>query len=138
MSECTIPTTTTDSQEANVAYSTTKESTIEPDRYVTPAVDIYETETGLRVVADLPGLTSEDIDVNVEKDVLTIKGVTRQAPLPDRVYAEFEPVNFYRQFTLGKKIDQTGIAAEYKNGVLNLQLPFAAEVKPRRVEVRVG
>jgi len=115
-----------------------REATHAPERYAAPAVDIYETKEGLHVVADLPGLTKEDIQISTEKDVLTIKGVRREVPERDYIHREFQPVSYFRQFTLGNKIDQTGIRADYKNGVLRLVLPFAQEVKPRQIEVRVA
>lgn len=118
---------------------TTQESTHEPDRYITPVVDIYENEgVGLVVLADLPGLASDDVTLSVEKDVLTIKGVVRESVERPWVYREFTPVGYFRQFTLGKKIDQGAIKAEYKHGVLRVTLPFAEEAKPRQIEVKVA
>ncbi|MCC6548104.1 Hsp20/alpha crystallin family protein [Candidatus Sumerlaeota bacterium] len=118
---------------------TTQESTHEPERYISPAVDIYENEaSGLVVLADMPGLTNEAVSLSVEKDVLTIKGVARESVELPWVYREFTPVGYFRQFTLGKKIDQGAIKAEYKHGVLRVTLPFAEEVKPRQIEVKVA
>jgi HSP20 family protein len=123
--------------EAPVA--TSQEATHEPERYLSPAVDIYEKEgVGLVVLADMPGLTQDAITLSVEKDVLTIKGVVKPAVEREFVYREFEPVGYFRQFTLGNKINQTSINAEYKHGVLRLTLPFAEEVKPRQIEVKVA
>lgn len=116
----------------------TRESTHEPERYVAPTVDIYETRGGLTVVADMPGLENSDIHVSTEKDVLTIKGTRRDQVERDYLYREFEPQGYFRQFTLGSKINQAAINAEYKHGVLRLTLPFAEEVKPRQIEVRVA
>lgn len=123
--------------EQNV-IATPQESTHEPDRYVTPAVDIFEEQNGLVVVADMPGLTQDAISISVEKDVLTIKGVTKEAAERGYIYREFEPVGYFRQFTLGNHINQTGIKAEYKHGVLRLVLPFAEESKPRVIDVKVA
>lgn len=120
------------------AVSSTRENTFEPNRWVSPAVDIYETQKGLSVVADLPGIDRDSLSISVEKDVLTIKGSPNRPADRAYVYREFEPVGYFRQFTLGKKIDQTAIKAEYKHGVLNLELPFAAELAPRVIEVKVA
>ncbi len=90
------------------------------------------------MLADMPGLTQDAITLSVEKDVLTIKGVVKPAVEREFVYREFEPVGYFRQFTLGNKINQTSINAEYKHGVLRLTLPFAEEVKPRQIEVKVA
>ena len=116
----------------------TRESTHEPERFIPPAVDIFETADGLSVVADMPGLTIEDIHISTEKDVLTIKGSRSEQVEREYLHREFQPVGYFRQFTLGSKIDQTGINAEYKHGVLRVTLPFAQEVKPRQIQVRVA
>ncbi|MCC5877709.1 MAG: Hsp20/alpha crystallin family protein [Candidatus Sumerlaeia bacterium] len=116
----------------------TRESTHESERYIAPSVDIFETAGGLTVIADMPGLDSQDIHVSTEKDVLTIKGIRRDTIERDYLYREFESQGYFRQFTLGSKINQAGIKAEYKHGVLRLTLPFAEEVKPRQIEVRVA
>ena len=114
------------------------ETTREPERYVTPPVDIYETGDGLTVVADLPGVPKESIDVNVDNDVLTIKAGVPEHDVKDAYYREFELVSYYRQFRLGEKIDRSKITAAVTNGVLKLHLPFEEEVKPRRIDVKVA
>jgi HSP20 family molecular chaperone IbpA len=118
--------------------ATTTEVTRSPDRYLAPPVDIYETADGLVVMADLPGVAKEALDVRVENGVLTLHGRATHASPGDPIYREFEIVNFYRQFELGDKVDQAKIAAELKHGVLTLHLPKAEEAKPRRVEVKVA
>ncbi len=117
---------------------TTTEATREPERYVTPLVDIYETKEGLHVLADLPGSGKELIDLNVDNNILTIKAgiAPREGAGPD--YGEFALTNYFRQFTLGEKIDQEKITADYRNGVLALFLPIAAVAKPRHIEVKVA
>lgn len=116
----------------------TREETRESERYVTPVVDIYEEEGGLTVVADMPGLEKDDVEISAEKNVLKIVGRARQSMERDWTYQEFVPRSYYREFRLGNKIDQGGIQAEYKNGVLNLKLPFSEEEKPRKIDVKVG
>ena len=120
------------------AEETARESTHEAERYVAPAVDIVESSHGLTVVADLPGLSQEDIHVSTEQNVLTIKGVRRESAEREFVHREFHPVGYYRQFTLGNKVDQKKIRAEYRHGVLRLELPFAEELKPRQIAVKVA
>jgi HSP20 family molecular chaperone IbpA len=101
-------------------------------------VDIYETPDGLVVMADLPGVTRENLDVRVDNNILTIRGMSKHTAPSDPVYREYELINFFRQFELGEKIDQGKISAELKHGVLQLHLPKAAEAKPRQIEVHVG
>jgi len=116
----------------------TTESTRHHERYVAPPVDIYETRDGLVVLADLPGVAKEALEVRVDNNILTIRGQARHAVPSDVTYREYELVNFFRQFELNDKVDQSRITADLKYGVLTLNLLKAEEVKPRQIEVRVG
>jgi HSP20 family molecular chaperone IbpA len=116
----------------------TRESTRNQERYITPPVDIYETSDGLVVMADLPGVTKDTLDVRVDNNILTIRGMVQPLSSGDAVHREYELINFFRQFELGEKINQGKISAELKHGVLILGLPKAEEAKPRRIEVKVG
>ena len=98
----------------------TTESTRHPERYVAPPVDIHETRDGLVVLADLPGVAKEALEVRVDDNVLTIRGHARHAVPGDVIYREYELVNFFRQFELHDKVDQSRITADLKCGVLNL------------------
>src|SRR5437867_8253800 len=123
---------------AEVQKANMTESTRHQERYVAPPVDIYETRDGLVVLADLPGVAQDELDVRVDNNVLTIRGHARHAVSGDVIYREHELVNFFRQFELSDKVDQHRITADLKCGVLTLQLPKAEEAKPRQIEVRVG
>jgi HSP20 family protein len=123
---------------AEVQQPTTTESTRHQERYVAPPVDIYETPDGLVVLADLPGVAKEALDVRVDNNVLTLRGQARHAVPGEVTYREYELVNFFRQFELNEKVDQQRITADLKCGVLTLNLPKAEEAKPRQIEVRVG
>jgi HSP20 family protein len=116
----------------------TTESTRNHERYIAPPVDIYETPDGLVVLADLPGVAQEALDVRVDNNVLTIRGHARHTVPSEATYREYDLVNFFRQFELSDKVDQSHISAELKCGVLTLQLPKAAEAKPRQIAVQVG
>jgi len=113
-----------------------REETRSQERYITPPVDIYETTNGLVVTADLPGVAKEGLDVRVENNLLTIRGKAAHAAPGDPVYREYGLVNFFRQFELNEKVDQSKISAELKHGVLTLNLPKAEEAKPRKIEVK--
>jgi len=113
-----------------------REETRSQERYITPPVDIYETPNGLVVTADLPGVAKDGLDVRVENNLLTIRGKASHAAPGDPVYREYGLVNFFRQFELNDKVDQSKISAEHKHGVLTLNLPKAEEAKPRRIEVK--
>lgn len=115
-----------------------REDTRSQERYITPPVDIYERGEGLTVKADLPGVGKEDLDVRVENNLLTIRGKAGHVAPGDPIYREYGLVNFFRQFDLNEKVDQTRISAELNHGVLTLTLPRAEEAKPRKIDVKVG
>ncbi|HWP58953.1 MAG TPA: Hsp20/alpha crystallin family protein [Candidatus Acidoferrales bacterium] len=118
--------------------SSSREVTRSRERYIAPPVDIYETNEGLVLMADLPGVAKENLDVRVENDTLTIRGIASHKAPGSPIYREYELANFFRQFELGEKVDQGRISAELKHGVLMLSLPKAQEAKPRRIEVKVS
>lgn len=130
MPEKTVPATREESQPA------AQEPTRNAERYLAPAVDIYETKEGLVVLADLPGVKLEDVGVRVDEGVLTIEGRTSHSPAATPVYQEFTLASFFRQFQLPEQVDVTAINASLDHGVLRLELPWAAKVKPRKIEVK--
>jgi HSP20 family molecular chaperone IbpA len=118
--------------------SSSREVTRSGERYIAPPVDIYETKEGLALMADLPGVSKESLDVRVENDILTIRASASHKAPGDPVYREYELLNFFRQFELSEKVDQGRITADLKHGVLTLNLPKAEEAKPRKIEVKVS
>lgn len=103
--------------------------------WLTPAVDIFETEEALTLVADLPGMGKEDLHLGVEGGILTIEGPA--ATGDDSFYREFGAGGYYRRFQLPDNLDVEKTAAELRNGVLTVTLPKAAAARPRRIEVSV-
>lgn len=101
-------------------------------------MDIYETQEGLVVMADLPGVSRDGLNIRIENNLLTIEGRVSHAVPGAPIYREYELVNFFRQFELNNKVNQGGITAELKHGVLTLSLPKAEEAKPKKIEVRVS
>jgi HSP20 family protein len=114
----------------------------EPTRegvYYSPAVDIYETDGSITVVADMPGVRKDSVDVDIKEGVLTISGTVD--PVPDRlrpVYREYDVGGYLRRFTIGDRIDSEKISAHLASGVLTLELPKADRLRSRRVEVQAG
>jgi HSP20 family protein len=104
-----------------------------------PAVDIYETEEALTLLADMPGVSPEGIRIDLKDDQLTVSGeVFESASNQERVLLkEYETGNYIRQFALGEVIDQSQITAQLNNGVLTLVLPKVEKAKPRRIEIKV-
>ncbi len=112
--------------------------TREETRMLTPPVDIFETESGLVVVADLPGVEKDAIDVNVEKNVLTLKATPTHQLNETLARQEYQLLPFFRQFQLSDAVDQSKISAEMKYGVLTIHLPRVAEQQPRKIAVNVS
>ena len=104
-----------------------------------PRFDIWETEEELVLYGDMPGVSPETLDIQFEKDVLTIHG--KVAPRHGEVeflYGEYGVGDFHRTFTIGETIDSANISATLQNGVLTLNLPKTEAVKPRRIEVKTN
>lgn len=114
------------------------EGTRTRERYIAPPVDIYEVTEGLVVMADVPGVTQEQLEVRVDNHVLTIRGQIADSAVSDSAYREYELVSYFRQFELSEKVDESKITADLKHGVLTLNLPKAEEAKPRKIAVAVN
>ena len=106
-------------------------------RTYSPSVDILETKDELLLVADMPGVVSENIDIHFENGELFLHGkvAPRQAPDQSYVVHEYGTGDYYRVFTINETIDAEKINAEYKDGVLTLHLPKAESAKPRKIAV---
>ena len=106
----------------------------------TPAVDVYETENELVIKADLPEINEKDLDVRVENNMLTIHGERKfEEKVKEENYLRVERTygSFSRSFSLPNTVDPGRIHADYKNGVLTVELPKRAESKPKQVKVNV-
>jgi len=103
-----------------------------------PDVDIYESEEALTVVADLPGVGTEGVTIDVKDNQLTIRGsISPDVSDSERLlFQEYGTGDYFRQFTLGRSIDQSRIEAGMKDGVLTLTLPKADAIKPRKINVK--
>jgi HSP20 family protein len=113
------------------------DETTRPGLYFQPAVDIAETPDALLVLADMPGVTCEGLDIRLEGDVLTINGRPHSDDYEGLkpLHVEYSVGGYHRRFTLGETVDRERIKAELKNGVLRLTLPKAERAKARRIEV---
>jgi HSP20 family protein len=107
-----------------------------------PPVDIYETDAhDLVIKAELPDVVRDDIEVTVENNTLTLRG-TKKPPV-DVKEEQFRRIerhygSFARSFTLPATVDASKVAADYRNGVLTVKLPFREEAKPRTINVEVA
>jgi HSP20 family molecular chaperone IbpA len=118
--------------------TSTPPATREETRYLVPPVDIYETEHGLVVVADLPGVEKDNLKLRAENGILTIEAKPSFDVPGSPTYDEFNLLNYYRQFELPDRVDQDKISAELKNGVLIIQLPKAEKAKPKQIGVKIA
>lgn len=113
-----------------------RESLQSRERFLTPAVDIFETDSGLTLVADLPGMTRDELNIDIDQGVLTLHGVPGAQAKGDSLFGEFSMPGYYRQFRLAEQLDTGRAEAELKNGVLTLHLPKAEAAKPKRIEIK--
>lgn len=119
-----------------VEVKTEAESTRNVPIYV-PAVDIYESQDALVVVADMPGVGPENVTIDVHDNTLTIRGTVTLEETKERIHVrEYGVGDYSRQFTLGRVIDQSKIEAGMKNGVLTVTLPKSDISKPRKIAVK--
>ncbi|MGC9964910.1 MAG: Hsp20/alpha crystallin family protein [Syntrophobacteraceae bacterium] len=102
-----------------------------------PAVDIYESENALTLLADMPGVPIENVDIDLDSDQLTIRGGIPQTEETGKViFREYTAGDYHRQFTLSSDIDREKIQASMKDGVLKLVLPKAEVATPRKITVK--
>ena len=111
-----------------------------PGPVFTPAVDIFENESVITVLADLPGVKVKDLKVDLRENTLTLIAPSDSiaGEKETDVFREYESGTFFRQFTLAETIDQAKIDAELHDGVLRLQLPKTEAAKPRRITVKAS
>lgn len=107
-------------------------------RLFAPRADVFETQDTIVVLADMPGVNENSIDITLEKNVLTIHGVT--SPQTEEglqlIYCECPEGNYRRVFVLSEEVDRDGIQATVKNGVLKLVLPKSDQAKVRKITVK--
>ena len=102
-----------------------------------PSIDIYETDDGLVLYADLPGVTAEGLDLQVQDNRLTLFGRIRRK-IDDgavAIHQEYQEGDFLRSFILSDEVDHDSISARLNNGVLRVELPRASRGETRRIEV---
>jgi len=107
-----------------------------------PAVDVTETGNEYHVRADLPGVKKEDLDISIQDGVLTINAETRREETQEEqgrvIRQERRYGQFVRSMQLGDVVDVDNIKADYKDGVLDLVLPKAEQIRPRKIDVKVS
>jgi HSP20 family protein len=124
-----------DKQEVKAASEQTT-----PGRVFSPLVDIFEDDEALTIVADMPGVPSENVSIDLQEDVLTLTG-TPSLAIPEKeefVLQEFDTGKYFRQFRLSEVIDQANVKAKLDQGVLRVTLPKIGPAKPRKITITEG
>lgn len=122
------------------AEVTTPAEQTKPGVVFTPAVDIFETEKEITLLADMPGVKADSLNIDLHENVLSLDGNV-QSPEGDNemdVFREYRTGKYYRQFTLSQTIDQSKIEAAMKDGVLRLRLPKVEAATPRKIAVKAS
>jgi len=110
----------------------------EQQRYVVPPVDVFENESSITLLADLPGVPRDQLQVRVDGETLILEAnaVTGGPQDLELVYGEAQCPAYRRQFTLSRELDTGRIEAQLRDGVLRLTIPKAEAARPRRIEVQ--
>lgn len=128
----------TRSERDSVDESTTGQGAVgaEPRILFNPPIDIYETSDGLVLYADLPGVTAEGLDLQVQDNRLSLFGrVRKDGEDAEPIHLEYKVGDFLRSFILSDEVDHDRITARLNNGVLRVELPRTTRAEPRRIEV---
>ena len=120
---------------------TTREAqTREPEMVLRTPVDIFEDTEGITLLADMPGVSKDSLNVQVDKDSLIVEGDAR-IDMPEgmeALYADVRSTRYRRSFALSGELETDRIDASLKDGVLRVRIPKRAEARPRKIEIRAG
>ncbi len=111
-----------------------------PGLVFTPAVDIFETEKEITLLADMPGVKADDLTIDLRDNTLTLSAdvVSVENDQEENILVEYESGRYYRQFTLGELVSQDNIDAKLNDGVLRLSLPKVEKATPKKITVKTG
>lgn len=107
---------------------------------ITPAVDIFEDRNGITVIAEMPGVSKDRLNVQADRNSVVIEGeaAIEMPSAMEALYADVRSTRYRRSFTLSSELEADRIEANLKDGVLTLRIPKRAEYTPRKIEVRAG
>jgi len=105
---------------------------------IRPAADILQKDEAFYILIDMPGVKREDLEIAVDKNVLTVEGDTSYPQAENEKFFEneFGNVHYIRKFTLSDAVEKNNIQAHLSNGQLRLDLPKAKELQPRKIEIK--
>jgi HSP20 family protein len=111
-----------------------------PGLVFTPAVDIFETDKNITLLADMPGVKADDLTIDLRDNTLTLSADIAPVGNTDEqdILREYESGRYYRQFTLGDLVNQENIEAKLTDGVLRLSLPKVEKATPKKIAVKTG
>ena len=111
-----------------------------PGLVFTPAVDIFETDKEITLLADMPGVKADDLNIDLRDNTLTLSADIAPLDKADEqdLLVEYETGKYYRQFTLGEMVNQDNIDAKLNDGVLRLTLPKVEKATPKKIAVKTG
>jgi HSP20 family molecular chaperone IbpA len=137
LEEATMADTAIEKQEAQELEGAERTRT---RRVFIPKVDIFETGDTIVLVADMPGVSEDGVDITLEKNVLTIRGYTDDRMHENFIlaYSEYREGDYERTFALSDEVDRSKIEASIKDGVLQLTMPKAEEMRTRKIEVKTS
>lgn len=127
-------------QQVEAAQAARTPSQLSQDAAMAPPVDVVEDTGGITLYADMPGVSRERLNLQIEADTLTLEGVA-ELNLPVGLsshHSEVSQARYHRVFTLSKELDPANISAVLNQGVLKLRIPKAAHAQPRRIHVEVA
>lgn len=122
---------------ATMQRATGREPAERAVRTIAPAVDIFETDQHFVVLADMPGVGPDGLEVTTERDTLTIRGrIERSDQEPD--YQEFVPSDYRRTFALTEDLDLSNVSATLKDGVLRIEIAKSPRLQPKRIPIQTA
>jgi HSP20 family protein len=130
----------TESNELTKQESAKTQATQAVERPIRPAVDIFEDDAGITVQADMPGVSRERLDIQINRDTLAIEGKA-EIPMPEgleAIYADVRSTTYQHSFTLSHELDGEQADATLKDGILTLRIPKREQYQPRKIEVRMS
>jgi HSP20 family protein len=130
----------TENNELTKQESAKTQATQAVERPIRPAVDVFEDDSGITVLADMPGVSRERLDIQIDRDTLAIEGKA-EIPMPEgleAIYADVRSTTYQRSFTLSHELDGEQADATLKDGILTLRIPKREQYQPRKIEVRMS
>jgi HSP20 family protein len=124
------------------APPSTQHETERTVRTVSPRVDIFETDSAFVILADMPGVGPDGVELVADKDTLVVRGRVSAASANVQAgeveHREFELAEYHRTFTLTEDLDHDGITGALRDGVLRIEVPKSARVQPKKIPVRAS